>query len=84
MEARYVFVEDVRDAIVANHRMARSMNEVPLTTFKLIPDRGLRKNPKGRPQSSRIRNEMDIREKSDGKHCGLCRLVGHNQSKCPQ
>ncbi|PPD88718.1 hypothetical protein GOBAR_DD14362 [Gossypium barbadense] len=42
-----------------------SMWEVPPITIELLPDRGLRRNPKGRPQSSRIRNEMDIREKSD-------------------
>ncbi|XP_052876310.1 uncharacterized protein LOC108462316 [Gossypium arboreum] len=48
--------------------------EVPPTTFELVLDKGLRRNPKGRPQSSRIRNEMDIREKSDGKLCGVCRL----------
>ncbi|KAH1075575.1 hypothetical protein J1N35_027903 [Gossypium stocksii] len=58
--------------------------EVPPTTFELVPDRGLRRNPRGRPQSTRIRNEMDIREKSDGTRCGLCSLAGHNRSKCPQ
>ncbi|PPS05387.1 hypothetical protein GOBAR_AA15267 [Gossypium barbadense] len=163
IEAGHVFVEDVRDAMVANCRMARSMNveiysrchetfrvtetigrrpvyhldpmelisvtdgviagacakvnlnveqfvddvytlertlrvwenefpvlpdlstwEVPPTTFELVPNRGLRRNPRGHPQSSRIRNEMDIREKSDGKRCGLCRLAGHNRSKCLQ
>ncbi|PPS16512.1 hypothetical protein GOBAR_AA04070 [Gossypium barbadense] len=176
IEAGYVFVEDVWDAMVANHRMARSMNieiysrrhetfrvtktigcrpgipsrsygvdlrnrwcdyrrfqtlhypcahvvaacakvnlnveqfvddvytlertlrvwenefpilpdlstrEVPPTTFELVPNRGLRRNPRGRPQLSRIRNEMDIREKSDGKRCRLCRLASHNRSKCP-
>ncbi|PPS10219.1 hypothetical protein GOBAR_AA10434 [Gossypium barbadense] len=154
MEAGHVFVEHVRDAIVANCRMARSMDvevysrrnetlcvietigrrpgipprsygvdlrnrrcdcrrfqtlhypcahvmaacakenefpvfpdlstwEVPQTTFEFIPDKGLRRNPRGRPQSSRIRNEMDIRLKSDGKLCGVCRLVGHNRSNCP-
>ncbi|XP_016673040.2 uncharacterized protein [Gossypium hirsutum] len=56
--------------------------EVPLTTFELLPNRGLRRNPRGRPQSSRIRNEMDIREKSDGKRCGICRLSGHSRNKC--
>ncbi|PPD74001.1 hypothetical protein GOBAR_DD29072 [Gossypium barbadense] len=177
MEAGHVFVEHVRDAMVANHRLARSMNveiysrrletfrvtetisrrpgiptrsygvdlrnrrcecrrfetlhypcahvveayakvnvnveqyvddvytlkrtlhvwenkfpvlpdlstwEVPPTIFELFPDRGLRKNPRGLLQSSRIRNEMDIREKSDGKRCGLCRLNGHSRNKCPQ
>ncbi|XP_016673064.1 uncharacterized protein [Gossypium hirsutum] len=57
--------------------------EVPSTTFELVLDKGLHRNPKGRPQSSRIHNEMDIREKSDGKLCDVCRLAGHNRSKCP-
>ncbi|XP_040934436.1 uncharacterized protein [Gossypium hirsutum] len=60
-----------------------SMWEVPLRTFDLVLDRGLHRNPRGRPQSSKI-HIMDIREKSDSKRCGLCRLAGHNQSKCPQ
>ncbi|PPS19417.1 hypothetical protein GOBAR_AA01155 [Gossypium barbadense] len=58
--------------------------EVPPLTFELVLDRGLHKNPRGRLQSSKIRNEMDIRKKSDGKHCGLCRLDVHNRSKCLQ
>ena len=58
--------------------------EVLPTNFELVPDRGLRRNLKGRPQSSRIRNEIEIREKSERSRCGLCRLPGHNRSKCPQ
>ncbi|PPD81032.1 hypothetical protein GOBAR_DD22032 [Gossypium barbadense] len=151
MNAGHVFVEDVRDAMVVNCWMARSINverpsvvdrvcdcrrfqthnypcthvavacvkvsfnveqfiddvytlecmlrvwenefpvlpdlstwEVPPTTFELVPDKRLRRNPKSRPQSSRIYNEMDIREKFDGKNCGLCRLASHNWSKCLQ
>ncbi|PPR92480.1 hypothetical protein GOBAR_AA28194 [Gossypium barbadense] len=57
--------------------------EVPPMTFELVLDKGLRRNLKGRPQSSRICNEMDIREKSDGKLCGVCKLLGHNRNKCP-
>ncbi|PPD90445.1 hypothetical protein GOBAR_DD12631 [Gossypium barbadense] len=56
--------------------------EVPPITFELFPDAGLRKNPRGRSQSSRIRNEMDIREKFDGKRYGICRLSGHSRNKC--
>ncbi|PPS18407.1 hypothetical protein GOBAR_AA02172 [Gossypium barbadense] len=175
MEAGYVFVEDVRDAMVANYRMMRSMNveiysrcvktfqamktidhqpsiptrsygvdfqnkrcdyrrfqtlhypcvyvvatctkvllnvkrfendvytfkctlcvwenefpvlydlstwEVPSMTFELVPNKRLHRNPKGRLQSSRIHNEMDIREKSYDKCCGLCRFAGNNQRKC--
>ncbi|PPD90681.1 hypothetical protein GOBAR_DD12382 [Gossypium barbadense] len=155
MEAGHVFVEGIRDAMVVNRRMARSMTvevysrhnktfrvtetigrrpsipprsygvdlrnrrcdsrrfqtlhfplytikrtlrvwenefpvlpdlstwEVPPTTFELVPDIRLRRNLKGRSQSSRIHNEMDIREKSDGNLCGVCRLPGHDRSKCP-
>ncbi|PPD88955.1 hypothetical protein GOBAR_DD14114 [Gossypium barbadense] len=56
--------------------------EVPPTTFELVLDKRLRKNLKGHSQSSRIHNEMDIREKSNGKLCGVCRLTGRNRSKC--
>ncbi|PPD74062.1 hypothetical protein GOBAR_DD29015 [Gossypium barbadense] len=133
IEVGHVFVEHVRDAMVANCRLARRFEtlhypcahvvaacakinlnveqyvddvytlertlrvwenefpvlpdlstwEVPPTTFELLPDRGLRRNPRGRPQSSRIHNEMDIREKFDGKRCGICRLSGHSRNKCP-
>ncbi|PPE00666.1 hypothetical protein GOBAR_DD02329 [Gossypium barbadense] len=57
--------------------------EVPPMTFEFLLDRGLRRNPMSCPQSSRICNEMDIREKSDGKRCGVCRLSGHSRNKCP-
>ncbi|PPD85721.1 hypothetical protein GOBAR_DD17326 [Gossypium barbadense] len=57
--------------------------EVPPMTFELVPDKGLRRNPKNRPQSSRIHNEIDIREKFDEKLYGVCRLAGHNWMKYP-
>ncbi|KAK5819709.1 hypothetical protein PVK06_024732 [Gossypium arboreum] len=47
------------------------MWEVPSTNFELVPEKGLRKNPKGRPQSSKINNEMDIKEKSNVAGGGL-------------
>ncbi|PPD95287.1 hypothetical protein GOBAR_DD07695 [Gossypium barbadense] len=39
-----------------------SIWEVPLATFELVPDKGLRRNPKGRLQLFKIHNEMDIWE----------------------
>ncbi|PPS11984.1 hypothetical protein GOBAR_AA08666 [Gossypium barbadense] len=128
METGHVFVENVKDVIVANRQIARrfqtlhypcthvvaacakvllnieqfinevytlertlrvwenvfpvlpdlSIWELPPTTFELVLDKGLHSNLKGHPQSSRIHNEMDIREKSDEKPCGICRLAGHN------
>ncbi|KAK5811629.1 hypothetical protein PVK06_026981 [Gossypium arboreum] len=56
-----------------------SVWEVSPTTFKLVPNKALYRNLKGRPQSSRIHNEMDIREKSDEKMCGVYKLASHNQ-----
>ncbi|KAL1066159.1 hypothetical protein V6Z11_D12G045300 [Gossypium hirsutum] len=56
--------------------------EVPPMTFELLPNRGLCRNPRVRLQSTRTRNEMDIRENSDDKRCVLCRLSGHSRNKC--
>ncbi|PPD99084.1 hypothetical protein GOBAR_DD03892 [Gossypium barbadense] len=61
-----------------------SLNEVPPTTFELVPNKGLRRNPKSCPQLSRIHIEMEIRDKYDKKPYGLCKLAGHNRSKCSQ
>ena len=39
---------------------------------------------KGRPKSTRIRNEMDWVENSQRQHmCGLCGRQGHNRRHCP-
>ncbi|XP_073226869.1 uncharacterized protein [Cicer arietinum] len=42
----------------------------------------MRRNKKGRPNSTRIRTEMDVKEKVPRK-CGLCRLTGHTRKHCP-
>ncbi|KAF7832722.1 uncharacterized protein G2W53_015055 [Senna tora] len=39
---------------------------------------------KGRPRSTRIRNEMDWRERGELPLCGLCRNSGHNRATCPE
>ncbi|PPD85146.1 hypothetical protein GOBAR_DD17916 [Gossypium barbadense] len=51
-------------------------------TFELVPNNGLRRESKGRPHVTRIHGEMDMKEKSDPKICGLCRTIVHNQTKC--
>ncbi|XP_058754623.1 uncharacterized protein LOC131627784 [Vicia villosa] len=42
----------------------------------------MRRKKKGRPNSTRIRTEMDDHEKMIRK-CGICRQVGHNKNTCP-
>ncbi|KAI4347826.1 hypothetical protein L6164_008605 [Bauhinia variegata] len=37
----------------------------------------------GRPQSTRIRTEVDWRESSEMLRCSLCRFQGHNRTECP-
>ncbi|XP_028772068.1 uncharacterized protein LOC114729244 [Neltuma alba] len=49
----------------------------------LIPDPSMIRD-KGRPRSSRIRNEMDWTTPNPPNKCGLCRQIGHNRSTCPQ
>ncbi|PPE00224.1 hypothetical protein GOBAR_DD02742 [Gossypium barbadense] len=51
--------------------------EVPPMTFELVQDKGLGRNPKGRSQSSRIHNEVDIREKSDLRRLSVVDPVYH-------
>ncbi|PPS09037.1 hypothetical protein GOBAR_AA11599 [Gossypium barbadense] len=57
--------------------------EVPPPAFEMVPDRSLRRHSKGRPQSTRIRNDMDARETGEPKLCAVCRTSGHNRSTCP-
>ena len=57
---------------------------LPTTSeWTLVPDeQTLRK--KGRPRSTRIRNEMDWVESQPRQRCGICRQPGHNRSQCRQ
>nr|XP_012571262.2 uncharacterized protein LOC105852148 [Cicer arietinum] len=52
--------------------------------IELCHNPAMRRDPKGRPQSTRIHTEMDQREKNTHpKRCGLCRNEGHSKNKCP-
>ena len=55
----------------------------PETMFNLIPDYSLKRSEKGRPRSTRLRNEMDIKEGRTLIRCGICRVQGHDRRKCP-
>ncbi|PPR88816.1 hypothetical protein GOBAR_AA31869 [Gossypium barbadense] len=56
--------------------------EVQPPAFEMFLDRSLRKKVNGLLTMMRIQNEMDIREEADPKRCTICRIVGHNRSKC--
>ena len=43
----------------------------------------MRRNKKGRSKSTRIRTNMDEREKGQPKRCSVCRLVGHSKNRFP-
>ncbi|XP_073219620.1 uncharacterized protein [Cicer arietinum] len=52
--------------------------------IELCHNPAMRRDPKGRPQSTRIHTEIDQREKNTHpKRCGLCRNEGHIKNKCP-
>ncbi|PPD92158.1 hypothetical protein GOBAR_DD10900 [Gossypium barbadense] len=57
--------------------------EVPPPAFEMVPDRSLCRHPKGRPQVTRIRNDMDVRETGEPKLYTVCQTSGHNRSTCP-
>ncbi|PPS18914.1 hypothetical protein GOBAR_AA01653 [Gossypium barbadense] len=56
--------------------------ELPLLTFELILNSGLRRVPKGQTQAKKFWNDMDMKGKGEPKHYGLCRMIGHNLNKC--
>jgi hypothetical protein len=52
--------------------------------FKPDPER---RRKIGRPQSTRLKNEMDWKEQADDaakRRCTLCKQRGHTKRKCPQ
>ena len=62
----------------------RKWSSVSLAPFKLLPNRELRRKPKGRLCSTRIHNNMDIRETmNQQKLCGWCRNPSHTTRSCP-
>ncbi|KAL9242102.1 hypothetical protein vseg_016137 [Gypsophila vaccaria] len=53
----------------------------PYNWHKIIANESLKRG-KGRPRSTRLRNEMD--EGAHGKNfCSHCRKKGHNKKTCP-
>ena len=53
------------------------------SSIVLLPNLEQLRNKKGRPRSTRLRNEMDTKEKKKTNLCGICRLSGHNRKRCP-
>ncbi|KAK1414794.1 hypothetical protein QVD17_30553 [Tagetes erecta] len=50
---------------------------------KLLPNSELKRDKKGRPRSTRLRNGMDIKERKKFNLCGICKHPGHNRATCP-
>ncbi|XP_068498053.1 uncharacterized protein [Phaseolus vulgaris] len=48
-----------------------------------LPDPIMRRHQPGRPNTQRIRNEMDDSIPNKPKKCSYCRTEGHNKSNCP-
>ena len=55
----------------------------PYPDFPILHPDPTSMRDKGRPRSSRIRNEMDLKEPSIRVQCGLCKIAGHNRRNCP-
>ena len=55
----------------------------PTSGWRLVPDESTLRG-KGRPKSTRIRNEMDWRESQPRQKCRRCRSEGHNARQCPR
>ncbi|XP_076955122.1 uncharacterized protein LOC143629848 [Bidens hawaiensis] len=50
---------------------------------ELLPNSELKRDKKGRPRSTRLRNGMEIKETKKANLCGICKQPGHNRATCP-
>ncbi|KAL6318547.1 hypothetical protein AAG906_000625 [Vitis piasezkii] len=49
----------------------------------IVPADSMKRVSGGRPKSTRLHNEMDVREGKTSVTCGLCKQSGHNRCSCP-
>ncbi|RVX23680.1 hypothetical protein CK203_000755 [Vitis vinifera] len=49
----------------------------------IVPADSMKRLSGGRPKSTRLHNEMDVREGKTSVTCGLCKQSGHNRRSCP-
>ena len=48
----------------------------------IMPSESMKRASSGRPKSSRLHNEMNVREGKTSITCGLCKQSGHNRHSC--
>ena len=48
----------------------------------IVPFESMKRASSGRPKSSHLHNEMDVREGKTSITCGLCKQSGHNRRSC--
>ena len=48
----------------------------------IVPPESMKRIGSGRPRSTRLHNEIDVREEKTTITCGLCKQLGHNQQSC--
>ena len=48
----------------------------------IVPPESMQRIGSGRPKSTRLHNEMDVREGKTLITCGLCKQLGHNRQSC--
>ena len=56
----------------------------PYPDFPILHPNSQMIRDKGRPRSSRIKNEMGLKKPSVKIRCGLCKIEGHNCCNCPK
>ena len=48
----------------------------------IVPPESMQRFGSGRPKSTRLHNEMEVREGKTLITCGLCKQLGHNRRSC--
>ncbi|RVW46035.1 hypothetical protein CK203_068655 [Vitis vinifera] len=55
----------------------------PYVGLVIVPADSMKRVSGGRPKSTRLHDEMDVREDKTSVTCGLCKQSGHNCRSCP-
>ncbi|XVF56380.1 hypothetical protein PTKIN_Ptkin06aG0115800 [Pterospermum kingtungense] len=83
------YIEDYYSIEKYSQTWAPQFNRIPHESYwpepnipQLVPDPARRRSKKGRPQSTRIRTEMDINEGRTSTRYGLCKQPGHDRRTC--
>ena len=79
----YYTTQTYYDTWASHFHLIFNEDEWPLYDGLTIgPPKSMQRMRSGRPKSTRLHNEMDVREGKTSITCELCKQLGHNRRSC--